>query len=206
MIHMPPHGPMEHGPAGHGGWIELISGSMFSGKSEELIRRLRRAQIARQAVAIFKPRVDDRFSPDEIVSHSQLRIPSTPVDNPAEILRHADEADVIGVDEAQFFSHEIVAVVKDLASRGKRVVVAGLDKDFRGQPFGAIPELMAEAEYVTKTLAICMQCGEPANFTQRLTGDDRQILIGETDIYEARCRSCFDPLGASKNLHEETTP
>ena len=186
------HGPAEHGPPGHGGWIELISGSMFSGKSEELIRRLRRAQIARQSVAIFKPRMDDRYSADEIVSHSQLRIPSTPVDTPDEILRHADEADVIGVDEAQFFADDIVEVVKNLAAQGKRVVVAGLDKDFRGQPFGAIPQLMAEAEYVTKTLAICMRCGEPANFTQRLTQDDRQILIGETDIYEARCRSCFD--------------
>ena len=187
----PPQGPVEHEPSRRGGWIELISGSMFSGKSEELIRRLRRAQIAQQSVAIFKPRVDDRFSSNEIVSHSQLRIPSTPVDAPADILRHADEADVIGVDEAQFFSREIVAVVKELATRGKRVVVAGLDKDFRGQPFGAIPELMAEAEYVTKTLAICMRCGEPANFTQRLTGDDNQIVIGETDIYEARCRSHF---------------
>ncbi len=186
------HGPAEHGPTGRGGWIELISGSMFSGKSEELIRRLRRAQIARQFVAIFKPRMDDRYSADEIVSHSQLRIPSTPVDTPDEILRHADEADVIGVDEAQFFADDIVEVVKNLAEQGKRVVVAGLDKDFRGQPFGAIPQLMAEAEYVTKTLAICMRCGEPANFTQRLTQDDRQILIGETDIYEARCRSCFD--------------
>ncbi|MCH7496682.1 MAG: thymidine kinase [Candidatus Marinimicrobia bacterium] len=187
------HGPAEHGPAGHGGWIELISGSMFSGKSEELIRRLRRAQIARQSVAIFKPRMDDRYSADEIVSHSQLRIPSTPVDTADEILRHAHEADVIGVDEAQFFTDDIVAVVKNLAEQGKRVVVAGLDKDFRGQPFGAIPQLMAEAEYVTKTLAICMRCGEPANFTQRLTQDNRQILIGETDIYEARCRSCFEP-------------
>ena len=187
------HGPAEHGPAGHGGWIELISGSMFSGKSEELIRRLRRAQIARQSVAIFKPRMDDRYSADEIVSHSQLRIPSTPVDTADEILRHAHEADVIGVDEAQFFADDIVGVVKNLAEQGKRVVVAGLDKDFRGQPFGAIPQLMAEAEYVTKTLAICMRCGEPANFTQRLTQDNRQILIGETDIYEARCRSCFEP-------------
>ena len=143
-------------------------------------------------MAIFKPRMDDRYSADEIVSHSQLRIPSTPVDSPDEILRHANEADVIGVDEAQFFADDIVEVVKNLAAQGKRVVVAGLDKDFRGQPFGAIPQLMAEAEYVTKTLAICMRCGEPANFTQRLTQDNRQILIGETDIYEARCRSCFE--------------
>ncbi|MFB0516528.1 MAG: thymidine kinase [Candidatus Neomarinimicrobiota bacterium] len=175
------------------GWIEVISGSMFSGKTEELIRRLRRAQIAKQSVAIFKPQLDDRYSESDIVSHSQLRIPSTPVSSPQEILKHADEADVIGIDEAQFFEPDIVSVVKELAGRGKRVVVAGLDKDYRGEPFGALPELMAEAEYVTKTLAICMRCGEPANFTQRLTRDDRRILIGETDIYEARCRRCFEP-------------
>lgn len=175
------------------GWIEVISGSMFSGKTEELIRRLRRAQIAKQTVAIFKLRLDERFSKSEIVSHSKLRIPSTPVHSAQEILGHADEADVIGIDEAQFFEPEIVDVAKELASRGKRVVVAGLDKDYRGEPFGALPELMAEAEYVTKTLAICMQCGEPANFTQRLTSDDRRILIGETDIYEARCRKCYQP-------------
>jgi len=186
MTQTPRHG-------GRPGWFEVISGSMFSGKTEELIRRLRRAQIARQSVAIFKPRLDDRYSESEIVSHSQLLILSTSVGSPEEILRHADEADVIGIDEAQFFQQEIVAVVKELASRGKRVVVAGLDKDFRGEPFGAMPEIMAEAEYVTKTLAICMQCGEPANFTQRLTRDKRRILIGETDIYEARCRRCYEP-------------
>ncbi|UCH10468.1 MAG: thymidine kinase [Fidelibacterota bacterium] len=181
-----------------GGWIEVICGSMFSGKTEELIRRLRRAQIAKQSVAIFKPSLDDRYSDDEIVSHSKLRIPSTPVMSSQDILKHANEADVIGVDEAQFFAPDIVDVVRELARRGKRVLVAGLDKDYRGEPFGSLPELMAEAEYVTKTLAICMQCGEPANFTQRLTKDEEQILIGETDIYEARCRRCYTPLLSEK--------
>jgi thymidine kinase len=190
----------------HGGWIEVICGSMFSGKTEELIRRLRRAQIAQQSVAIFKPGIDDRFSENEIVSHSELRIPSTPVASCQEILEHADEADVIGIDEAQFFDPEIVQVAKALADRGKRVLVAGLDKDYRGESFGAIPALMAEAEYVTKTLAICMQCGEPANYTQRLTADEQQILIGETDIYEARCRRCYQPqLGKSDIKQKDTT-
>ena len=175
------------------GWIEVISGSMFSGKSEELIRRLRRAQIARQAVAIFKPIVDTRFSGSDIVSHNQQRIPSRPVESPKQILKLAASAQVVGIDEAQFFPEEIVSVVKQLAHAGKRIVIAGLDKDYRGLPFGPLPQLMAEAEYVTKTLAICMQCGEPAAFTQRLTKDEEQIIIGETDIYEARCRQCFDP-------------
>ena len=203
--------PPDHGdrsptnPRGQTGWIEVISGSMCSGKTEELIRRLRRAQIARQSVAIFKPRLDDRYSESDIVSHSQLRIPSTPVGSPDEILQHADEADVIGIDEAQFFQQEIVDVARELANRGKRVVVAGLDKDFRGEPFGAMPELMAEAEYVTKTLAICMQCGEPANFTQRLTSDERRILIGETDIYEARCRRCYEPPVEKGNHFKDPT-
>ena len=175
------------------GWIEVISGSMFSGKSEELIRRLRRAQIARQAVAIFKPIVDTRFSDSDIVSHNQQRIPSRPVESPEQILKLAASAQVVGIDEAQFFPDDIVSVVKQLAHAGKRIVIAGLDKDYRGLPFGPLPQLMAEAEYVTKTLAICIQCGEPAAFTQRLTKDEEQIIIGETDIYEARCRQCFDP-------------
>ncbi len=175
------------------GWIEVISGSMFSGKSEELIRRLRRAQIAKQAVAIFKPRIDTRFSDGDIVTHNQQRIPSQPVESPEQILKLAAAAEVIGIDEAQFFPENIVDIVKQLAQAGKRIVVAGLDKDYRGLPFGPLPLLMAEAEYVTKTLAICMRCGDPAAFTQRLTKDEEQILIGETDIYEARCRRCFDP-------------
>ena len=186
----------------HAGWIEVITGSMFSGKSEELIRRLRRAQIARQRVAIFKPQIDDRFSTDEIVSHNQQRIPSIPVAAAGDITKLATEADVIGVDEAQFFDLEIVSVTNDLADGGKRVVVAGLDKDFRGLPFGAMPLLMTHAEYVTKTLAICMQCGEPANFTQRLTQDAEQIVLGEMDKYEARCRRCFEPPPSATNSNE----
>ncbi len=177
----------------YAGWIEVITGSMFSGKSEELIRRLRRAQIARQRVAIFKPQIDDRFNSDDIVSHNQQRIPSIPVATANDITELAADADVIGVDEAQFFEPEIVPVIQNLADGGKRVVVAGLDKDFRGLPFGAMPLLMIHAEYVTKTLAICMQCGEPANFTQRLTQDAEQIVVGEMDKYEARCRRCFEP-------------
>lgn len=175
------------------GWIEVIAGSMFSGKSEELIRRLRRAQIAKQAVAIFKPIVDTRFGDSDIVTHNQQRIPSKPVESPQQILKLAAAAQVIGIDEAQFFPEDIVEIVRQLAQAGKRIVIAGLDKDYRGLPFGPLPLLMAEAEYVTKTLAICMQCGDPAAFTQRLTKDEEQILIGETDIYEARCRRCFDP-------------
>ena len=164
---------------------------MFSGKSEELIRRLRRAQIAKQKVSIFKPQIDDRFDADDIVSHNQQRINSIPVANAREILDKAWEADVIGVDEAQFFEDDIVAVLSELANAGKRIVVAGLDKDYRGKAFGPMPELMTQAEYVTKSLAICMRCGEPANFTQRLTKDEARVVIGELDIYEARCRNCF---------------
>ncbi len=190
-------------PARRGGWIEVITGSMFSGKSEELIRQLRRAQIAKQSVAIFKPNIDTRFGGNDIVSHNQQRIPSRPVDSPAQILEEAGAADVVGIDEAQFFSDEIVPIAKQLAQGGKRVVIAGLDKDYRGLPFGPMPQLMAEAEYVTKALAICMQCGEPAGFTQRLTKDDQQILIGETDIYEARCRQCFDPSITPSNPNVE---
>ena len=177
----------------HSGWIEVITGSMFSGKSEELIRRLRRAQIAKQEVAIFKPQWDDRYSAEDIVSHNQQRITSTAVEKAEEILDRGAGANVIGVDEAQFFDETIVAVLKQLADDGKRIVVAGLDKDFRGQPFGPMPQLMTEAEYVTKTLAICMQCGDPANFTQRLTNNIDQIVVGATESYEARCRRCFEP-------------
>ena len=185
------------------GWIEVITGSMFSGKSEELIRRLRRAQIAHQNVAIFKPEIDDRFSDEDIVSHNQQRLKSNHVSNPREILDRSIGADVIGVDEAQFFDADIVAVLKELADSGKRVVAAGLDKDFKGQPFGPMPQLMTEAEYVTKTLAICMQCGDPANFTQRLSDNSAQVVVGESDMYEARCRRCFEPPDSSSQTSEE---
>jgi len=175
------------------GWIEVICGSMYSGKTEELIRRLRRAQIARQKVSIFKPKIDTRYSEDHIVSHSDLRIESVPVDSAWEILDMAKDADVVGIDEAQFFGMELVDVCQKLADEGKRVIVAGLDQDYRGEPFEPIPQLLAVAEYITKTLAICMVCGNPANRTQRITADEERVIVGGRKIYEARCRRCFQP-------------
>lgn len=175
------------------GWIEVICGSMFSGKTEELIRRLRRAQIARQHVAIFKPRLDTRFSQNHIVSHSKLKMESQLVQTAQEILLKAQDSDVVGIDEAQFFDDSLVGICRELAHQKKRIIVAGLDKDYRGEPFGAIPALLSEAEYITKTLAICVVCGNPANYTQRLTKQVDRIVIGEENIYEARCRSCFEP-------------
>jgi thymidine kinase len=175
----------------HAGWIELICGPMFSGKTEELIRRLRRAQIARQKVAIFKPVVDNRYGTNNIVSHSRQSIESFLVNEPREILAAQDQAQVFGIDEAQFFDETIVKVCRKLAAAGKRIIVAGLDKDYLGLPFGPMPLLLSEAEYITKVLSICVRCGEPANFSQRLTHDAAQVVIGETDKYEARCRNCF---------------
>jgi thymidine kinase len=176
------------------GWIEVITGSMFSGKSEELIRRLRRVQIARQRVQIFKPVFDDRFSPDEIVSHSEMRIQSVKIGSSAELLRQVlDDTEVIGIDEAQFFDNDLPAACVGLANSGKRVVVAGLDTDYLGRPFEPMPNLMAVAEFVTKTHAICMVCGNPASHTQRLVASDERRLLGATGTYEARCRRCFDP-------------
>ena len=166
---------------------------MYSGKTEELIRRLRRAQIARQKVEIFKPKIDDRYAPDAIVSHSELRIPSRAIANARGILRYAHEAQVIGIDEGQFLGPQLVPVVEDLARRGKRVIVAGLDQDYRGRPFEPMPQLLAIAEYITKTLAICMVCGNPANHTQRLVPSGDRVLVGASGLYEARCRHCFDP-------------
>jgi thymidine kinase len=183
------------------GWIEVITGSMFSGKSEELIRRLRRAEIARQRVQIFKPAMDDRYDHKAIVSHSQMRLESVPVHSAQELIENVDDrAEVIGIDEAQFFDLELVEVCNRLANQGKRVIVAGLDKDFRGAPFEPIPQLLATAEYITKNLAICMVCGGPASYTQRLTASHDRIEIGAEGKYEARCRYCFEP------PPEETTP
>lgn len=182
---------MQQLPA-HGGWIEAITGCMFSGKSEELIRRLRRAVIAKQKVQIFKPGLDDRYDEDHIVSHSQMRLRSRSIENAEQLLTAVDaDTAVVAVDEAQFFDHEIVDVARTLAESGRRVIVAGLDLDFRGQPFGPMPVLLAVSEYVTKQLAICMVCGDPAHFTQRLTGSREQIEIGATGMYEARCRRHF---------------
>jgi thymidine kinase len=184
---------MEFGQHKKQGQIEIICGSMFSGKTEELIRRLRRAQIAKQKVAIFKPAVDNRYSEEEIVSHSYQRIPSTVVNTAQEIILFSSDADVIGVDEAQFFDAELVNVCRKLADQGKRVIVAGLDTDYRGIPFEPIPQLLAIAEYITKTLAVCMKCGAPANNTQRITKDSSRVVVGAEDVYEARCRDCFEP-------------
>jgi len=175
------------------GWIEVICGSMFSGKTEELIRRLRRAQIAKQKVAIFKPMIDVRYSEDHIVSHNNQKIPSIAVNNATDILKHVKDAQVLGIDEAQFFDNDLVLVCRKLAESGRRVIVAGLDKDYRGFPFEPIPQLLCEAEYITKTLAICMKCGNPASYTQRLTKSSERVLLGATDSYEARCRNCFEP-------------
>jgi thymidine kinase len=176
------------------GWIEVIVGSMFSGKSEELIRRLRRAQIARQQVQIFKPALDTRYADDHIVSHSEMRIPSCPVKSARELLDTvAPGTEVVGIDEGQFFDAELPAICNTLADRGKRVIVAGLDQDYLGKPFEPMPQLLAIAEYITKTLAICMVCGNPANHTQRLVASEDRVLLGAQGTYEARCRRCFDP-------------
>jgi thymidine kinase len=176
------------------GWIEVITGSMFSGKSEELIRRLRRAQIARLKVQIFKPAIDNRYSENHITSHSEMRIPSENVASSRELLeRVLRDTDVIGIDEGQFFDAELPAVCNTIANQGKRVIVAGLDQDYLGKPFEPMPQLLAIAEYITKTLAICMVCGAPANHTQRLVASSERVLVGAQGTYEARCRHCFDP-------------
>ena len=176
------------------GWVEVITGSMFSGKSEELIRRIRRAQIARQRVQIFKPKLDDRFAADHIVSHSDMKMPSQVVASAREILEQVeDRTEVVGLDEGQFFDPGIVQVVNTLADRGVRVIVAGLDQDFTGRPFEPMPQILAVAEYVDKTLAICMQCGAPANRTQRLSTSTDRVVVGGASDYEARCRRCFQP-------------
>ncbi len=175
------------------GWIEVICGSMFSGKTEELIRRLKRARIARQQVEIFKPALDNRYAQTAVVSHDENAIPSIVVDTADQILLLAGEAAVIGIDEAQFFGAEIVGVCEALARQGRRVLVAGLDQDFRGRPFEPLPQLMAVAEYVTKLHAICVVCGAPANHSQRLVASDDRVLVGEKEAYEPRCRLHFEP-------------
>ena len=173
------------------GWIEVVCGSMFSGKTEELIRRLNRARIAKQKVEIFKPAVDTRYDEQDVVSHDATAVKSNPVQSASQILFYADEFEVVGIDEAQFFDDELVHVCNELANRGKRVIVAGLDMDFTGKPFGPIPQLMATAEYVTKVHAICIRCGNLANYSHRITKNDQLVLLGETDAYEPLCRKCF---------------
>ena len=173
------------------GWIEVICGPMFSGKTEELIRRLIRAQIAKQRVAIFKPLTDNRFENDFIVSHNQRKIKSIQVKDTNKIEAYKDKADVFGIDEAQFFDFSIVNVCRNLANAGKRVVIAGLEKDYLAKSFGAMPDLMIDAEYITKVNAICIECGDPANYSHRISLEKKQIVVGEIDKYEALCRRCY---------------
>ena len=174
------------------GRIEVVCGSMFSGKTEELIRRMRRAQFARQRVEIFKPAIDVRYSDEDVVSHDQKHIQSTPIDSSASILLLAADIDVVGIDEAQFFDMGLVEVCNELANRGVRVIVAGLDMDFKGQPFGPMPALMAVAEDVTKVHAICVRCGSLAHVSHRIVTSDKQVLLGEKDEYEPLCRECYN--------------
>ena len=176
---------------GRRGWIEVISGSMFSGKTEELIRRLKRARIANLKVEIFKPAIDIRYHVQNIVSHDDTQIISTPVDNSQTILLMASDVDVIGIDEAQFFDDQLPEVCDQLALKGIRVIVAGLDMDYTGKPFGQIPFLLAKADYITKLHAICVRCGNIANYSYRKSADGGQILVGEKEMYEPRCRVCF---------------
>jgi thymidine kinase len=181
------------------GWIEVITGSMFSGKSEELIRRVRRAEIARQRVQVFKPQVDTRFAEDFVVSHSDIRFAAQNVGSARELLDAVrPDTEVVAVDEGQFFDAELPMILSTLADQGKRVIVAGLDQDYLGKPFEPMPQLLAIAEYITKTLAICMVCGNPANHTQRLVASNDRVLLGAGGMYEARCRHCFDPTLANK--------
>lgn len=174
------------------GWIEVICGSMFSGKTEELIRRLRRAEFAKQRVEIFKPSVDTRYADAEVVSHDSTSIRSTPVPNSSNLLLLAGDIEVVGIDEAQFFDEGLPQVCAELASQGVRVIVAGLDMDFLGRPFGPMPRLLSVAEYVTKVHAICMRCGALANFSHRTTASADLVVLGEKDHYEPLCRACFD--------------
>lgn len=185
--------------AGYGS-IEVICGSMFSGKTEELIRRVRRAQFARLDVEIFKPRVDTRYHTSEVISHDSNSIKSTPVHHSSEILRVSSTTKVVGIDEAQFFDNELPTVCNALANKGMRVIVAGLDMDFKGRPFGPVPSLMAIAEHVTKVHAVCMCCGAPANYSFRTVENDQKLLVGERESYEPRCRGCFyQPNAFNKN-------
>ena len=174
------------------GWIEVVCGSMFSGKTEELIRRLKRAKFANQKVEIFKPKKDTRYDDVNVVSHDENSIHSIPVANSVDIFEHVKEIDVIGIDEAQFFDAELVSVCQRLAIKGKRVIIAGLDMDFRGIPFGPMPALLAVAEYITKVHAICPHCGNLATHSYRLSEEDETVVLGEKDKYEPRCRVCYE--------------
>ena len=175
------------------GWIEVICGGMFSGKTEELLRRIRRAKIAKLSTIIFKPHIDTRYSKNKIVSHNNNSMDSVIVKKTTDILDLGKKYDVLGIDEAQFFDSELTDVCKKLAKNNNRVIVAGLDNDYRGLPFGPMPKIMCESDYLDKLSAICIKCGNPASCTQRITKQIEQVVIGETDIYEARCRNCFEP-------------
>lgn len=178
-------------PKNSTGWIEVICGSMFSGKTEELIRRMKRAKIAQQSHRIFKPKLETRYDKLKVVSHDENYIDSFPVEHSTEILQWSNDIAVIGIDEAQFFDDELIAVVNQLANEGKRVIIAGLDMDFRGAPFGPMPQLLAIAEYVTKVHAICMDCGDVAHYSYRFTKESKTVLLGEKDSYKPLCRGCF---------------
>ncbi|MDT3696282.1 MAG: thymidine kinase [Ignavibacterium sp.] len=182
--------PTLHAVPKETGWIEAITGCMFSGKTEELIRRLRRAKIARQKVIIFKPQIDTRYSNNAIVSHSEQSLPSITIKDINEIFDFVEDAQVIGIDEAQFFSNDLLDVCNKLADKGKRVIVAGLDMDYKGIPFDPMPQILSIAEYITKSLAICVVCGNPADRTQRKTTSPERVIVGAADVYEARCRKC----------------
>lgn len=181
----------DHNSSLRTGWIEVICGSMFSGKTEELIRRLNRARIAKQKVEVFKPAIDKRYDDEDVVSHDSNKSPSIPVENASQILFYAEDFEVVGIDEAQFFGNELVSVCNQLAEKGKRVVISGLDMDFTGKPFGPIPQLLSIAEYVTKVHAICMRCGDLANYSHRTVSGDNLVMLGETESYEPLCRKCF---------------
>lgn len=186
------------------GWVEVIAGSMFSGKSEELIRRLNRARIARQKVQVFKPGIDARYSVEEIASHSGQKHISIPVANTAEMMAQVvAETEVIGIDEGQFFDDAIIDAVNQLAASGKRVIVAGLDQDFMGKPFDPMPQLLSIAEFITKTHAICVKCGATANYSQRTVESEERVEVGAADKYEARCRQCFIPHSDAPTLHDD---
>lgn len=186
------------------GWVEVIVGSMFSGKSEELIRRLNRARIARQRVQVFKPSIDSRYSTGEIASHSGQKHDSIPVRTAAELMDEIQEGtQVVGIDEGQFFDMELIDVVNRLAAEGKRVIVAGLDQDYTGKPFEPMPQLLSIAEFITKTHAICVKCGSTANYSQRTVESDARVEVGASDKYEARCRKCFVPHSDAPTIHPE---
>lgn len=187
------------------GWIEVVCGSMFSGKTEELIRRLKRAKIAKQSVEIFKPAIDKRYDDIAVVSHDSNSIISTPVENASSILLLAHEVDVVGIDEAQFLDMEIVEVCNQLANKGVRVIVAGLDMDYLGKPFGPMPALMAIAEYVTKVHAVCVNCGNLANHSHRITEEHSLVLLGEKDSYEPLCRDCYTAANTNRTLSKHAT-